>query len=134
MKEEVSLTESKKPSKMRKAFFNAPYHIRHKFMTAPLSDALKAEYGIKRLPVRKGDTVLIIRGDFAGHEGKVVRVDKKRVRIFVEGATRRKTSGSTVLVPIHPSKVVITKLDLTDKYRKEMIERKKVSGGEGGKG
>ena len=120
----MSLVKSKKPGKMRKAYFNAPYHVRHKFMNAPLSDALKAEYGIKRLPVRKGDTVLIVRGDFAGHEGKVVRVDRKRVGIFVEGATRRKTSGSTVLVPIHPSKVVITKLDLSDEYRRKIIERK----------
>ena len=90
MKEEVSLTESKKPSKMRKAFFNAPYHIRHKFMTAPLSDALKAEYGIKRLPVRRGDKVLIVRGDYMASEGKVVRVDYKKIRIYVENVTRKK--------------------------------------------
>ncbi len=121
----MSLTKSHKPSKQRKAFFNAPLHIRHKFMTAPLSRELREKYGIRRLPVRKGDVVKIMRGDWAGHEGKVVRVDLKRVRIFVEGVQQKKADGTPVYYPIHPSKVMIVKLDLSDPLRKEIIERKR---------
>ncbi len=116
---------SSKPKKQRKAYFNAPLHKRQKFVTAPLAKPLQRELGIKRLPVRKGDTVLIVRGDFKGLEGKVVEVDLKRMRIFVEGAVIKKPTGETVYYPIHPSKVVITKLDLSDPKRKEVIERKK---------
>ena len=116
----------RQPRKQRYLYFNAPLHKRQKDMTAKLAEPLRKELGIKRLPVRKGDTVLILRGDYAGHEGKVIRVSLKKRRIYVEGATRQKADGTAVHVPIHPSKVIITKLDLSDPYRKEMIERKKV--------
>ncbi|WFO75806.1 50S ribosomal protein L24 [Desulfurococcaceae archaeon MEX13E-LK6-19] len=119
------LTTSSKPSKQRKAFFNAPLHIRHKFFNAPLSPELREKYGVKRLPVRKGDVVRIMRGDFAGHEGKVVEVDLKRIRIYVEGAQIKKADGTPVYYPIHPSKVMIVKLDLSDPRRRDIIERRK---------
>jgi hypothetical protein len=38
--------------------------------------------------------------------------------------TREKVDGSTMLVPIHPSKVMITGLNLEDKWRREILERK----------
>ncbi len=118
-------TRSHHPRKQRKAYFNAPLHRRQKFVTAPLSKELQRQYGIKRLPVRKGDTVLIVRGDFKGMKGKVIKVDLDRVRIYVEGATIKKPNGEVVYYPIHPSKVVIVDLDLSDSKRKELIERKR---------
>jgi large subunit ribosomal protein L24 len=105
--------------------FQAPLHIRRKFMTAPLSDELVEKYGIKRLPVRKGDKVRIMRGEFTGVEGKVIRVDLRKMRIYVEGVTRQRMDGTPVFVPIHPSKVMIIELDLSDQKRKELIEKKK---------
>ncbi len=119
------LTRSSQPRKQRKAYFNAPLHIRQKFMTAPLSPELREKLGIKRLPVRKGDVVRIMRGDWKGHEGKVVRVDLKRIRIYVEGVTVKRADGTPRYYPIHPSKVMIVKLDLSDKRRQEIIERKR---------
>ncbi|NPA69760.1 MAG: 50S ribosomal protein L24 [Crenarchaeota archaeon] len=121
----INWVKSHHPRKQRKAYFNAPLHKRQKFVTAPLSKELQKQYGIKRLPVRKGDTVLIVRGDFKGIKGKVVKVDLERVRIFVEGATIKKPNGEVVYYPIHPSKVVIVELDLSDPKRKELIERKR---------
>ena len=121
----VKLTQSSKPSKQRYAYFNAPLHKRHAFFNARLSDELAKELGIKRLPVRKGDVVRIMRGDWAGHEGKVVRVDYERVRIYVEGVTLKRADGTPVYYPIHPSKVMIVKLDLSDKLRKKIIERRR---------
>lgn len=119
------LTRSSKPGKQRKALFNAPLHLRHKLLTAPLSRELREKYGIRRLPVRKGDVVRIMRGDWKGHEGKVVRVDLKKVRIYVEGVQRKKVDQTPVYYPTHPSKVMIIKLDLSDKWRRKMIERRK---------
>ncbi len=120
----MALTSSHKPSKQRKAFFNAPLHIRHKFMSAPLSPDLREKYGIRNLPVRKGDTVKVMRGKWAGHEGKVVRVDLKRTRIFIEGVQFKKPDGTPVYYPVHPSKVMIVKLDLSDPMRRRVIERR----------
>lgn len=123
----MPVSTSSKPSVQRKALYNMPLHLRHKLFNAKLSKELVEKYGVKRLPVRVGDVVRIMRGDFAGHEGKVVNVDLKRVRIFVEGAQIKRSDGTPVYYPIHPSKVMIVKLDLSDKYRLKIIERRKGS-------
>lgn len=115
----------KKPGKQRKMLYNAPQHIRQKIMAAPLSPELRASKGAKSLPVRKGDTIQIVRGDNKGFEGKISRVDLKRYRIFIEGLTREKVDGTNIFISIHPSKVVIKKLNLDDRWRKAIVERKK---------
>ncbi|HEW64176.1 50S ribosomal protein L24 [Fervidicoccus fontis] len=120
----MSLTKSIKPKKQRKILFNAPLHIREKLVTSPLSKELRNKYGIKRLPVRSGDTVKIMRGNNAGLEGKVVKVNRKTGRVHIEKVTRDKADGTPVFIPIHASKVMITKLYLSDKERKQIIERK----------
>ena len=115
----------KNPGKQRKRLFNAPAHIRHKLMAAPLSSELAASRGAKTLPVRKGDTVRIQRGDNKGFEGKVSRVDPKNFRIYLEGLTREKVDGTNIFVSVHPSKIQIRNLNLDDKQRKEILGRKK---------
>jgi len=116
--------KSRQPRKQRKAFFNLPLHLRWHLLNAPLSPELRKELGIKRLPVRKGDVVRIMRGDWKGHEGKVVEVDLKRVAIYVEGVTVKKADGTERYYPIHPSKVMIVKLGELDKVRRKIIERR----------
>merc|ERR1712205_67905 len=92
--------------KCRKAHFSAPSHIRRKVMTASLSKDLRTKHGVRSLPIRKDDEVQIVRGK---HVDRIIK---------------EKTNGAQVPVPIHPSKVQITKLKL-DKDRKALIERKK---------
>ena len=115
----------KNPGKQRKRLFNAPAHIRHKLMSAPLSNELASSRGVKTLPVRKGDTVRIMRGDNKGFEGKVSRVALKEYRIYMEGLTREKVDGTNIFLPIHPSKIQIRNLNLDDKWRKDILARKK---------
>ncbi len=115
----------KNPKKQRKMLFNAPAHKRHKLMAAPLSPELLAQKGVKALPVHKGDSVRVTRGDHKGFEGKISRIDLKRYRLYIEGLTREKVDGSTVFVALHPSKVMIRNLNLDDKLRKAVLERKK---------
>jgi large subunit ribosomal protein L24 len=91
-------------------------------LAAPLSNDLRKTQGRRSYPVRKGDTVKIVRGDFAGVEGKVNDVDTRGRRIFVEGVTREATSGTSTNVSVHTSKVVITKLSLDDKWRSDSIK------------
>jgi large subunit ribosomal protein L24 len=114
----------KDPRKQRKRLYNAPAHLRRKFMAAPLSPELVSSKGAKSLPVRKGDTVRVMRGDHIGFEGKVSRVDLKRYRIFLEGLTREKVDGTNIFVSVHPSKVMIKNLKLDDKWRKAIVEGK----------
>jgi large subunit ribosomal protein L24 len=121
----MPLPKSKKPSKQRKFVYNAPLHLRHKLVNAPLSKELREKYGVKTLPVRKGDTVKIVRGKFRGHEGTVAKVDLKKARIYVDGATIENARGEPVFYPIHPSKVIIVKLGEVDSVRQKIIDRRK---------
>jgi large subunit ribosomal protein L24 len=115
----------KNPRKQRKRLYNAPAHRRHKLMAAPIVKEQAEKQGAKTLPVRKGDTICIQRGDNKGFEGKISRVDRKNYRIYVEGLTREKVDGTNIFLSVHPSKVMIKTLNLNDKKRKAVIERKK---------
>lgn len=64
-------TVSNSRRKNRLAHFMAPSHLRYKIMSANLSKELKEKHGIKALPVRKDDEVLIVRGGFKDTKGKI---------------------------------------------------------------
>ena len=112
---------SSKPSKQRKLFFNAPQHRRRRMLAARLSDDLTKNHKVRRLPVRTGGSVRVMRGDFSGLEGKVQRVDYSNGRIFVEGMAREKAAGVSSQLPIHVTKVRITNLNLSDKWRSGLL-------------
>jgi len=76
----------------------------------------------RAVPVRKGDIVKVLRGDDAGKEGKVASVDYRDFRITIEGITHAKSDGTQVAKAIHPSNVIITKLDETDPLRLRRFE------------
>jgi len=76
----------------------------------------------RAVPVRKGDVVKVIRGDDAGKEGKVATIDYRSFRITIEGVTHAKSDGTQVAKPIHPSNVMITKLDEADPLRLKRFE------------
>lgn len=116
---------SLKPGKQRKLILTAPSHIRRKLLAAPLSSGLRERYGVRSFPVRKGDTVKILRGDFTGIEGKVSETNTEQRRLFVEGVTREKVSGTSTKVSVPVSKVMITNLNLDDKWRAQSLERRK---------
>jgi large subunit ribosomal protein L24 len=116
-----------KPGKQRKKLYQASLSERYRRFSAPLSSKLKESHNTSSVPVRRGDTVTIMRGDRRGSEGKVQRIDRKNYRIFVEGVDREKVDGTKILIPIHPSKVMITRLNLDDKWRKKVMERKSLT-------
>ena len=115
---------SAKPSKQRKKLYQAPKHLRRKTLSSPLSDDLVQKHGVRRLPLRTGDSVRVMRGDFAGLEGKVERLDYSTGRIFVEGMTREKAAGVASKLPVHASKVLITNINLSDKWRSGLLAEK----------
>jgi len=117
--------QSAKPRKQRKRLYNAPLHKLAKLMAANLSPELREKYKRRSFPVRTGDKVKILRGDFKGVEGKVTGVDRERQMIYVENVTLKKADGSTVNRPIHVSNVMITELNLDDPYRREALMRGK---------
>jgi large subunit ribosomal protein L24 len=113
-----------KPGTQRKRLFQAPLNQRYKHFSAPLSAELKKSRSTNSLPVRAGDTVKVVRGDRKGIEGKVSKVDRKKYRLSIEGVTRDKVDGTAIPVLIHPSKVMIINLNLDDKWRRKILDRK----------
>jgi large subunit ribosomal protein L24 len=120
----IMRTKSKKPKKQRRYQFNIGKNEVHKAMTANLSVELRERKGFRSLPVRVGDTVLITRGGMKSRSGKVMKVDPKRQRVFVDKIVKRKTDNTEVPVPIHPSNLVITKYQERDRKRLELINRR----------
>ena len=116
---------SAQPRKQRKRLYNAPLHKLSKLMSAHLSLELREKYGRRAFPVRVGDRVRIMRGEFKGVEGKVTKVDRERQMVYVENVTIKKVDGTTVQRPIHVSNIMITELNLDDEYRKRALVRGK---------
>ncbi len=122
--------KTKSKRKQRKRFFNLPNHKRNKIVHAKLHDDMVMEHGIKNLSIRTGDAVLVVRGEFRDMEGKVSKINRQKSQIFIDGASIEKSSGTTYDIPIHPSNVVITKIEVKkDKWRQKMIDRKVQAGG-----
>ncbi len=111
------MIESKQPRKQRRFRYRAPLHLRHKFARAHLSPGLRKEYGHRSVRVAKGDTGLVMRGDFAGKEGVVQRVDLREGTVIVEGIVVAKADGTEKARPLSPSSLMVTKLELKDKVR-----------------
>jgi large subunit ribosomal protein L24 len=120
----MALTTSTKANKQRKARANAPLHMKKRMVAAHLSSALMSEYNVRSLPVRKGDTVKLLRGakDFKTSEAKVASVDLKSCKIIVENVTVPKADGTQKPRPVDPSDVLLTKLDLSDPWRKSKLD------------
>ncbi|PQE19496.1 60S ribosomal L26 protein [Rutstroemia sp. NJR-2017a WRK4] len=116
----TSLHSSRRKS--RKAHFDAPSSVRRTIMSAPLSKELREKYNVRSIPIRKDDEVLITRGTSKGSEGKITSVYRLKYVVHVERVVKEKSSGQSVPLGIHPSKVVITKLKL-DKDRENILER-----------
>jgi len=121
-----SWVASKQPRKQRKFLANAPNHIKRRLLAAHLSKTLKVKYGIRAIEVRKGDEVKVMRGSFNKKQGKVATVDTKNTRIQIEGINRTKKDGEKLPVWFHPSKVLLIKLDDSDKRRLKHIKLKEI--------
>ena len=118
------MTSSTKAKKQRKARAEAPLHKKKRMVAAHLDSALMSEYNVRSLPVKKGDTVKIVRGakDFKASEAKVASVDLKECKIIIENVTIPKADGTQKPKPVDPSNVLLTKLDLSDPWRKAKLE------------
>ncbi|MCS7135133.1 MAG: 50S ribosomal protein L24 [Candidatus Aenigmarchaeota archaeon] len=113
---------SKNPKKQRKYRYNAPLHIKRKFLSAHLSKELRKKYKRRALPLRKGDEVVVMRGKYKKMSGKISRVDLKGGKVYIEGITRKRVAGTEIPVAFEPSNLMIINL-YEDKMR---LKAKKV--------
>ena len=118
------------PRKQRLARYTAPYHRRHREMSAPVDKGLREKQLARgfmyprSMPVRKGDRVLIVRGEGRAKSAtRVAKVDRKARKVYVEGFTYFKSDGTELQRPIDPSNLVIINPDWSDIYRRKLLTR-----------
>jgi large subunit ribosomal protein L24 len=116
--------KSKRPSKQRKALYNASLHKRHKLMSAHLSKELRKKWGKRSLPIRTGDEVKVMRGKFKGTTGKISKVDLRALRVYIENIKRKKVSGEETQVSMNPSNLLLLNPAMEDPKRMKAIKRK----------
>jgi large subunit ribosomal protein L24 len=97
-------------------------HQLDKMLGATLADELREQYKKRTVRVVKGDSVMVVRGEYKGRGGKVEEVDTERGTLNIEGMQREKIRGGQVKVPIHTSNVKITGLNLEDKRRSNKLQ------------
>ncbi len=115
---------SKSPREQRKYVHLAPLHIARKLMSVRLTKVLKEKYGKRNIPVRTGDTVKIMSGDFKGKTTKVNKVSLVYKKVYVDDVFNLKKDGTKIPIALHPSKLMIMELVLEDKERKKVLDRK----------
>lgn len=125
MKQEFSKSwkSSKQPRKQRKYRYNAPLHIKGKFLNVHLSKDLKKKYNKRSIRIRKGDTVKVMKGQFKKITGKIVSVNLGKCKVTIENVQHIRRDGTKSYYPIYPSNLMITSLNLDDKKRKIKLEQ-----------
>ncbi len=113
---------SEQPSKQRTQTRRAPLHEKHSQVRATLAEDLREEYGQRSVRVNEGDTVEIMRGDFAGEEGDVVNVDLRDAVVHVEEVTLETADGEEVPRPLETSNLRVIDLNLEDDRRQARLE------------
>ncbi|MBW3012170.1 50S ribosomal protein L24 [Candidatus Woesearchaeota archaeon] len=119
---------SEKAGKQRKYRYNAPKHIRAKLISSHLSKELRQKHSTRSMPLRKGDSVKVMRGRLKGETKKVESVDRNAFKVYLEGARITKTDGTEVPIVFEPSNLLITSLNTEDKRRfKERVKQEKAA-------
>ncbi|RLG14206.1 MAG: 50S ribosomal protein L24 [Candidatus Nanohalarchaeota archaeon] len=103
--------------KQRKYRYNAPLHIKKKFLRCNLSKFLRGEMKRKNIIVIKGDKIRVMRGDFKNKEGKVREVSPSKTKVYVEEIKKKGEKGKEIFVPLNPSNIQIIELNLKNPRR-----------------
>ena len=114
--------QSVQPRKQRKYRYEAPLHIRQHWLHVHLSKELRQKYLRRNASVRKGDKVKVLRGQFRGKEGRVERINIKLSKVYVNGVEFIKADGSKKQHGLPAANLILTEIDLNDRFRKEKLE------------
>ena len=109
-----------------KQIYRATNQFRGKQAGSHLSKQLRQKYGQRSVRILNGDTIKVIRGEFKGVDGKVVKVSTAKHTIAIEGIKKQKRKGDKIDVYINSSNVVITNLNMDDKWRTARLEKKPI--------
>lgn len=114
-----------KPTTIRnRSIYNATLFTKSKLMCGHLSKELQQKYSRSSIRVTEGDTVRVMRGEYKGVTGKVMRVSTDKNGVAVEGIKKEKLKGGNIDVFIHTSNILVTDINTEDKWRQNKLEGK----------
>jgi ribosomal protein uL24 len=109
------------PRRQRRALYNADTFERRKRMSVPLSRQLRTRFKTRSTPLRKGDTVRVRSGSFKGREERVAKVDRRSYSVTLDNVTLKTAGEKLKPLPLRPSHLVITRLNLADPWRRRSL-------------
>ncbi len=110
------------PRRQRRAVYDADSFARRRRMTVPLSRELRGRFHRRSLPVRKGDTVLVMRGSFVGREERVAKVDRRGYSVTLDNVTLKSGEEKLKPLPIRTNHLLLVRLNLADAWRREALK------------
>jgi len=90
-------------------------------MTVPLSRELRRRFRRRNVPIRKGDTVRVLSGSFAGREERVARVSRRDLSVTLDNVTLKTAEEKLKPLALRMSHLVITRLNLADPWRRRSL-------------
>jgi len=98
-----------------------------KQLSGSLSKELRKKYGKRSARIVEGDTVKIVRGEFAGVDGKITKISIPDRGVNIEGVKKEKLKGDKFDVYVHTTNIILTSLSTSDKWRINKMEGKKAT-------
>ena len=122
------MNRSSLPRKTRnQQIYYAAMQTASKQLSCALSKDLRKKYGKRSVRIKEGDTASIIRGEFAGVDGKVTKISIPDRGVNIEGVKKEKLKGDKFDVYVRTTNIVLTALDSGDKWRINKLEGKKAT-------
>ncbi len=118
----MARTSPTSPRRQRKALYTASTFGRRRRMTVPLSRELRRRFRVRSVPLRKGDTVRVLSGSFVGREERVQRVVRRDYSVVLDNVTLKSGEEKLKPLPIRTGHLVITKLNLSDAWRRRSLK------------
>ena len=101
--------------------------ILNKQICASISKDLRKKYSRRSIRIMTDDTVKVMRGEYKGLTGKVTKISTETSGVAIEGNKKEKLKGEKFDVYIHSTNTVITSLNMDDKWRLKILEKKSKS-------
>jgi ribosomal protein uL24 len=109
------------PRRQRRALYTAPTSERRRRMTVPLSRELRRRFRRRNVPVRKGDTVRVLSGSYAGREERVAKISRRDYSVTLDNVTLKTAEEKLKPLGLRPGHLVITRLNLADPWRRRSL-------------
>ena len=122
------MNQSSHPRKTRnQQIYYATIQKASKQLSCSLSKELRKKYGKRSARIVEGDTANIVRGEFAGVDGKVTKISIPDRGVNIEGVKKEKLKGDKFDVYVHTTNIILTALSTSDKWRINKLEGKKAT-------